>query len=190
MDIFMRQPNDVTDIDTVYLPVAGKSMHDTFERETEVVPVLFQPPRDTLQEIFTTPIPEVMATSPTSLERSSYTLKHQRDSYAQSIALDIVVDKVYSYAIQTICPTRNVRDTLITIEYLCDLFLARRKALPLEISLHWLACLEMLASGHSCFSYTFSDQRKASSYLAGDVVEIPFFARPMENENMIIVRGG
>ncbi|GCE23839.1 hypothetical protein [Dictyobacter kobayashii] len=184
MDIFMRPSDDVADQDTVYLPVAVQRSQLEPDTQVDVTAVLFIPSRNTPREICAVPavpLPSVHSESPPDAA-GTFQVLCQQDAI-----MDIASTNAYLYSMQTLRPTTNLLDSLITIEHLCKLFLLQRGSLPLEISLHWLLCLELMAYGHSSFCYALTSDLTVQS--ANKIVRIPFVTSHAGSENMIVVRG-
>lgn len=179
----MRQSSDVADLETVYLPVAAQHTDRELDTLIDVTAALFIPARNTPRE---TCVASFVSSTPPLIGASPARREALQDFYPRDNTIGVTSDIYHLYTMQTLCPTPSLLDTLITIEHLCKLFLLQRGSLPLEISLHWLVCLELMAYGHSSFCFALDNDSGAFSQ---PVRNIPFVASLTESEHMIVVRG-
>ncbi|GLV53743.1 hypothetical protein KDH_05950 [Dictyobacter sp. S3.2.2.5] len=187
MDIFMRlcQAGDVADQETMYLPVSTQRVDVEPDTLLEVTAAPFIPTNRTPSEVCVTPL---ISSTPPLREAPESVQKTAQDVCSSPTIIGALDDTHHLYTLQASRPTPSLLDTLGAIEELCKLFLRQRGSPPVEISLHWQVCLELLAYGHCSFYLTLPDETARGNHCA--VVCIPFAAGLTGDEHMIMVRGG
>ncbi|WP_201362955.1 hypothetical protein [Dictyobacter formicarum] len=183
----MRHSSDVADQETVDLPAIVQ--HVGLEPDTllDVSATLFIPTSNTPREIC---IATLVALTPPLIEASPPREEVLPHFCPSDNILGVTGNTSHLYTMQTLRPTQNLLDTLITIEHLCKLFLLQRGSPPLEISLHWLVCLELMAYGHCSFYFALPDDDAAAfNRPVQNAVCIPFVASLNNSEHLILVRG-
>ncbi|GCE09648.1 hypothetical protein [Dictyobacter aurantiacus] len=189
MDIFMRlrQAGDVADQETMYLPAPVQRVEGEPDTLLEVTAALYIPTNHTPREMCVTTL---VSSTPPLREAPESGQKEAQDVCSTPAIISALGDTHHLYTLQALRPTPSLLDTLGTIEDLCKLFLRQRGSPPVEISLHWQICLELLAWGHSSFCLTLPDEAARDGHCARCVVCIPFAAGLTGDEHMIMVRGG
>jgi hypothetical protein len=178
VSIFIRESDDVADLDTLLLPASSAPYELTrgnaqrVEHEATTCVDVVSMGKVLPIELHKVPV-----------ARSAM---HLQNVYCDTIIMEMVSTGELQSSIHIVPPTEDLTDTLETIKHLCEQFVKMHGILPSEIALHWLVCLQLLADGHNCIYGRLCNGTECPKE---EMVRIPFVTSIVNREDMIVVRG-